>query len=91
MPISREEFTRGRIDLMVPIAHLLEDYPDLAFTADEVLQMLIETTARNPSLEEVEQELDALASQQRVQVAELEGTRWYIINIVERGIGFLRG
>lgn len=64
MPISREEFARGRIDLMVPIAHLLEDYPDLAFTADEVQQMLIETRARNPSLEEVEQGLDALASQQ---------------------------
>lgn len=62
MPISREEFQRRRIGLAVPIVHLLEDYPSLAFTADEVLQMLIETKARNPSLEEVQHGLNALAS-----------------------------
>ena len=69
MPISREEFDRRRIDLDVPIADLLAADPDLAFTAGEVGQLLEEHSGKNFPLEHVEEALEFLASQERLEVS----------------------
>ena len=91
MPISREEFQLGSVDLSLPIAHILRTRPDLAFTIQELLVLLGETVARITGLEEVEQALDSLVSQGIVEVKELEGQRWYtVIGQGERRLGFLR-
>jgi hypothetical protein len=89
LPISQEEFEQGRIDLALPIAKILSDYPELAFTAVEVQQMVIERAARTASLNEVEQALEAMVSQGRLQKREIGGQHWY--NVPRRRLGFLRG
>ena len=93
MPISREEFQQRRIDLTLPVANLLSDRPDLAFTVEEVRQMLIATSAREATAQEVQQALEALVSRGEIEVAELEGQQWYAYTVVEppeRRLGFLR-
>lgn len=91
MPISREEFEQGSIDLSLPVAQILRSRPDLAFTAEELQAMLTETVARIATLEEVELALHSLISQSLVEVKELEGRRWYtLIEQGERRLGFLR-
>ncbi|MFQ6026727.1 MAG: hypothetical protein ACE5Q6_04335, partial [Dehalococcoidia bacterium] len=62
-PISREEFRNRRIDLTLPIVGMLEDYPDLAFTSDEVHQMLAQTRGRDATPDEVNQALQILVTQ----------------------------
>jgi hypothetical protein len=88
MPISREEFEQGRIDLALPIARLLAGFPDLAFTAEEVQQMVVEIEGRNSTLVEVEQALGSLVLEGRVQRKEMSGQQWYAI--VRKRLGFLR-
>lgn len=77
MPITREEFEHGRIDLALPVARLLDAQPTLAFTAQEVLGLLVEALARNAKLEEVEQAPESLVSTGRIQKKEIAGTAWY--------------
>jgi hypothetical protein len=88
VPISREEFEEGRIDFTVPIAHLLAEYPNMAFSLNEIHQMLTEIESRNATLEEVEQALEALVSRERVQSKDIAGQRWYAM--VQRRLGFLK-
>ena len=90
MPISRDEFEQGRIDLALPIADLLSRRPDLAFTAEEVQQMLRETSARVATLKEVTEALESLVSQRQLEGKEIEGRQWYTYPVVERRLGFLR-
>ena len=87
MPISREEFHRRRIDIAVPIANVLAGFPNRAFTADEVRQLLIDAEARIVTLEDIELALANLVSESRVERTEIGGQRWYIITI--RRLGFL--
>ena len=88
MPLSREEFDQRRIDLTLPIVGLLSNRPDLAFTAEDVLQILIGRSARNVTAQEVQQALEALVSRGQIEVAEIEGQQWYAYTVVERRIGF---
>ena len=46
MPLSREEFQLGRIDLAIPVRQILESRPDLSFNAAEIREMLAQTLAR---------------------------------------------
>jgi hypothetical protein len=89
VPISREEFKQRRIDLTLPVVKLLSDRPDLAFTAEEVRQVLTTTSARDATVQEVHQALEALVSHGEIEVAEIEGQRWYAYTVVERRLGFL--
>ena len=89
MPISREEFEQGRTNLAFPIGHLLANKSDNAFTANEILEMLIRATERQAKLEEVKTALDLLISRRRVTMNEFEGEQWY--TIPKRRLGFLRG
>ena len=88
MPISREEFDRGVIDLVFPVVRLLQSRPGDAFTPEEVRQMLLEREDRSSPLDEVERSLDILASQGRVVRKEIGGQRWY--TVVRRSLGFVR-
>ena len=91
MPISRGEFQQRRIDLTVPILDLLSGRSDLAFTVEDIQQVLLETSWRRAVLEEVQQALATLVSSGRVEVAEFEGHRWYtVVERVQRRLGFLR-
>lgn len=88
MPISREEFEQRRIDPALPVAGLLADYPDLAFTVEDIQQMLEEIKGRNATLEEVQQALDSLVARGRVEKAEIERQQWY--TVARRRLGFLK-
>lgn len=89
MPISREEFDQRRIDLSIPVAELLSDRPDLAFTLVDVQNLLAQRAWRHATLEDAEQALETLLSRGDIEVAEIEGQRWYAYTIVERRLGFL--
>ena len=90
MPISREEFEPGRIDLTLPILRLLTKLPNLAFTADDVHQMLNDSEARGVTLEEVDEALKSLVAQEQIQEREIQGYRWYtVVEKIERRLGFL--
>ena len=88
MPISREEWDQGVINPALPISDLLRSRPDLAFTVEDVLNMLIAEEGRGISVEDVEQALDILVSSGRIHKKETRGQRWY--TIVQRRMGFLR-
>lgn len=75
MPISRNEFDQGRIDLALPITHLLATSAHLAFTVEEVMLLLLDTAAREAGPDEVKEVLESLASGGQVQAREIEG-RW---------------
>jgi hypothetical protein len=66
----------------------LSDRPDLAFTAEDVVQILIGTSARNVTAQEVQQALATLVSQGQIEVAQIEGQQWYAYTVVERRLGF---
>jgi hypothetical protein len=66
----------------------LSDRPDLAFTAEDVLQILVGRSARNVAAQEVQQALEALVSRGQIEVAEIEGQQWYAYTVVERRLGF---
>ena len=88
MPLSQEEFELGLSDLAIPIANILKAFPDQAFTADEVEQLLIEMDGRSAAIEDIVQALGSLVVQQRVRTKEIAGQQWY--NIPRRRLGFLR-
>ena len=85
MPVSRDEFEQEQVDLALPLYALLTSNPDLAFTADELLQMLVDTS-RGTTLGDVYQALGSLVNQERVQLKEFDGQRWY--TVVRRRLGF---
>ncbi len=78
MPVSREEYDRGRIDLTVPLADYLSLRRDDAFTAAELLEQLIQY-GRAATITEVVQALGVLVAQGRVDTKELAGIPRYII------------
>ena len=88
MPISREEFDRDRVGLPLAVSDLLSGSPVLAFTVDEVRQLLMESGAAEAGLDGVEGELDQLVSQGLVATREVEGQRWYAV--VRSRFGSLR-
>ncbi len=91
MPISRDEFDQGRIDLALPITHLLATSPHLAFTVEEVRLLLLDTVAREVAPDEVQEVLESLASGGQVQAKEIEGRWWYTYyKFEERQLGFFR-
>ncbi len=88
MPISREEFDRDRVDSSSAVCDLLSGSPGLAFTLEEVRQLLMEVGATEAALEGVEEELDQLISQGLVGSREMGGQRWYVV--VRSRFGSLR-
>ena len=79
MPISREEFESGQLDLTVPIKRALEANPDFAFSAQEIQERLADIVERNATEAEVAQQLNNLVEEGVVEVKALGGRRWYII------------
>ena len=91
MPISREEYRRGRIDLSIPVLDLLASRPNLAFTPEDVRQSLSQTALRDASLDDVDLALEALLVQGVIEMKEIQGSRWYtVVELEERRLGFLR-
>ena len=78
MPVSREEYDRGRVDLTVPIADYLDMRRDDAFTAAELLEQLTQW-GRAATITDVIQALRALVAQGRVDTKELAGIPRYLI------------
>ena len=83
MPISRDEFDQCQIDYSLPIAHLLANRPDLAFTAEEVRLLLLETGARDVAPDQVEEVLESMVSAGQVQAKEIAGLWWYTYHTPE--------
>ena len=86
MPISREEFEAQSVDLSLHIFRLLKDNADLAFTAEEIRQMLIQI-GRAVGLQEVIEGLEELVQKGEAKRAEISGQRWY--TVLKRPMGFL--
>ena len=85
MPISREEFDEGHIDLAVPIIDLLAGRPAEAFTANEVVTNLTAIFDRRATLGEVAAALEFLVNQGRLERKEIAGSRWYTIASANTG------
>ena len=79
MPISRQEFEEGRIDLGIPVAEYLSVRREDAFTAQEILEAMLQF-GRRCTLAEVAQALEALVAQRSVQTKEFAGIPRYIIS-----------
>ena len=90
MAISREEFDSGRIDILMPIRQVLENYPDLALDAQRVWELLAQTRLRVASYEEVVLALNRLVDMGQAEAKEIEGARWYTIAMADspRRLGF---
>ena len=80
MPISREEFESGRLDLTVPIRQFLEVNPELAFSAEDVVDRLAEIVGRNATESEIIRQLDTLVRVGKVLAKDFGSRRWYIIS-----------
>ena len=85
MPISREEFERDPVDSSSAICDLLSASPDLAFTREEIRQLLLDAGANEVALGKVDGELEHLVSQGLVASRETAGSLWYVT--VKRGFG----
>ena len=91
MPISREEYRRGRIDLAIPVLDLIASRPDLAFTPEDVTQLLFQTALRDASPGDVGLALETLLTQGQIEMREIQGSRWYtVVEREDRRLGFLR-
>ena len=91
MPISREEYRRGRIDLSIPVLDLIASRPDLAFTTEDVRQLLYQTAMRDASLGDVGLALETLVVRGEIELREIRGSQWYtIVEREGRTLGFLR-
>ena len=78
MPISRQEFEDGRINLGIPVTEYLSVWRENAFTAQEDLDSMIQF-GRRCTLAEVVQALERLVAQEIVQRKEFAGVPRYII------------
>jgi Fe2+ or Zn2+ uptake regulation protein len=78
LPISREEFDAGQIDLGIAISEFLTMRREDAFTATEILEQLIRF-GRAATLAEVALTLESLVKLSRVESKEFSGSRWYTI------------
>ena len=74
MPISRQEFDEGRLDLSVPIFQFLSLRNGEAFTADE----LINYYGRRVTQTEVVVALDDFVKSDRLESKQFAGAEWYI-------------
>ena len=83
MPISREEFEDGRVNLNVPILQYLSARREEAFTADEVLYALITVYERRATITEVSGILRTLVNSGNIETKEVSGSRMYTI-IIDR-------
>lgn len=78
MPISREEFDAGHLDVGVPILQFLGLRSGEAFTADEVLDELTGYYGRRVTQAEVVVVLDDLVRDDRLESKQFAGVVWYI-------------
>jgi hypothetical protein len=83
VPISRQEFEDGRIDLAVPVVDYLRVRREDAFTAQEILDEMI-IFGRRCTLAEIIQSLERLVTQEIVLRKVLAGIPRYIISSAER-------
>ena len=79
MPLSREEFEAGLIDLTIPIRQVLESRPYLSFSSEEIRELLLQSQSRNATYEQVVLALEQLVSEGRAIARVIEGSKWYTI------------
>ena len=75
MPLSREEFEAGLIDLTIPIRQVLENRPDLSFSSEEIRELLLQSQSRNATYEQVVLALEQLVSEGRAIARVIEGVQ----------------
>lgn len=76
MPISRQEFDDGRLDLSVPILQFLSLRNGEAFTADEVLDELLNYYGRRATETEVVLVLEDLVNADKLESKQFAGAEW---------------
>ena len=83
MPISRDEFEAGSLDLTVPIRQIFDANANFAFSAEEIAERLFEIVGRRSTEAEVAVLLDGLHAAGVLESNDLGGTRWYITIVNE--------
>ena len=78
MPISRQEFDEGRLDLRVPILQFLSLRSGEAFTADEIFDELMNYYGRRVTQTEVVVALGDLVNSDQLESKQFAGSEWYI-------------
>ena len=79
MPISRQEYDDGRLDLGVPIVQYMSARSEEAFTADEVLYALLEIYERRATPAEVVVSLEDLIAIGVLESKQRAGMVLYVI------------
>ena len=79
MPISRQEFDDGRLDLGIPVVQYLSIRTEEAFTADEVLYALLEIYERRATIGEVVITLEDLVAAEVMEAKVIAGMSLYTI------------
>lgn len=79
MPISRQEYDDGRLDLGVPVLQYLDARNNEAFAADEILYALLEIYERRVTPAEVVVTLQDLLAAGLIESKVVGGERVYTI------------
>lgn len=85
MPISRDEYEFGDVDIGLFILQFLREHSDYAFTAEELLKGLV-SSARATSLDEVITALEDLVQSNKVESKNIKGVVYY--RYCKRPLGF---
>ena len=79
VPISRDDFEAGRVDIAGPIAEILSANPEIAYTGHEVRDRLQSLFGRSASLGEVAVALNRLVEDGVVEARDIGLERRYAI------------
>ncbi len=89
MPISREEFDSGRVDLALAIREVLAGNPGLAFTPEDLSQVLPHASGRESTPEDILVALNSLVADGAVEHKVIGGKSYYAILLIRpRRLGF---
>lgn len=86
MPISREEFERGKPDPALPILKFLRSNPDIAFSLEQ-LHNIVLSNQIDLNIEALEEILHSLESQGKIETKKIDDVVYYIC--FRRPIGFV--
>ena len=86
MPISRDEYEIGEIDISLWVVQFLRERPDYAFTVDELSNALA-SSWRPSQGDELVRALEDLVESKRIECKNIKGIMYY--RYYKRPLGFV--
>jgi hypothetical protein len=86
MPISREEFEKGKPDPALPILKFLRSNPDIAFSLEQLYDIVLSSQI-DLDIEALEMILRSLESQGKIETKKIDNVVYYIS--YRKPIGFV--